>query len=312
VDQVGIFFIVEPGKLEYQVEIFVKSLRLFGGIENDLPIYCFQPRKSGQLSKRTLQLFDENRVVFEKINLNKAFFFYPLANKILAGEYFEKKYGHRFERIIFFDSDFLVQGTIQKLVDLFKPIGLTPEFISTWAITKESKLGLQWQIVMDRLSLKTEDFWETSSSFDARSILTYYNGGLICTLSKLMLFSKWKNSFMKIMKDPRVLRLDHNEFYFLEMASLAGTLVKERLKDDIEELPLTFNFPLELTVNHLENASLIHYMDYFTTNDFRSLPLNQGLMTIIEQALKNKREQPHWVRFFQILKYQYFKLRLLL
>lgn len=309
-EKVGIFFIVEPGRLEYQVEILVKSLRLYGGISDELPVYCFQPRKSGRLAKRTLQLFDEYNVVFEKVNLNKKFFFYPLANKILTGKYFEKEYGSRFDRIIFFDSDFLIQGPIELLLTLPKEIGLTPEFVSTWAIRDGAHPGPMWQIVLDQLLLQSKDFWKTTSSVHQQSILAYYNGGLICTQPKVQLFQKWMGSFEKVMSDLRILGLDHNEFYFLEMGSLAGTVVKQLDKKQVQELPLEVNFPLELAQDDLEKAAAVHYMDYFTSFGFKDLPLKTDLKEIIQEAINYKREAPRWVNFIQILAYQLFKIKL--
>lgn len=310
VNKVGIFFIVEPGRLEYQVEIFVKSLRQEGGIPTELPIYCFQPRKSGKLSRRTFQLFDENNVIFEKINLNKKFFFFPLANKILTGAYFEKKYGMLFERIIFFDSDFLIQRAVENLITGSKPIGLTPEFVSTWAIKEGSKPSLMWRIILDQLSLNTDDFWYTKTFVDDQSILAYYNSGLISTQPNLSLFTKWLGSFYQVMKDPRILKLDPNAFYFLEMGSLAATLVKTWNKNDIQELPPDLNLPLELTLEGVEKAAFVHYMDYFTSFDFRSLSIKNELKKMIGEAIKNKQEAPWWVRFLQIFQFQFFKLRL--
>lgn len=310
VNEVGIFFIVEPGKLEYQVEIFVRSLRLNGGIAPELPIYCFQPRKSGKLAARTYQLFAQHNVVFEKINLNSSFFFYPLANKILTGSYFEKKYGLRFEQIIFFDSDFLVQGSIQPLFNQSKPIKLAPEFVSTWAIKAGEVPGKMWDLVLNRLSLSPQDFWEIRASQDHERILAYFNGGLICTHSNLKLFAKWWSSFLEVLKDPKVLQLNYKDFYFLEMATLAGTLAKAQLKENIEELPLSCNFPLELTQEDMEKATLIHYMDYFTQHTYSSLSLRHNCFSIVKEALEHRKNAPWWVRPLQIWKFQLFKLKL--
>lgn len=312
-EKVGIFFIVEPGKLEYQAEILVKTLRKFGEFPIEYPIFAFQPRKSGKLSKRTFLLFQEWNVTFEKVNLNKKYFFYPLANKVLTAAYFEKKYGGKFDLLAFFDTDILIVSSIAELFSIRTKIGIAPVHTSSFLALNvgTKKPPLLWQIIMEQMQLSIDQFWTTKSLSDNKEILHYYNSGLVLMPSNLSHFQLNCSYFNKVMCDSRILNLDYTSFYFIEQACLSASLILKNTREFFRELNIYHNYPIEETQKDLEKATVVHYQHHFNNqHNIELLPFDEKIKESIRTLHNFKSLRKWWVRPKEILVFQFFKLKL--
>ena len=308
-NKVGIFFIVEPGTLENRAEILVKSLRTFGGLDPSYSLYAFQPRRSGALKRQTYELFKRNQVVFEKVNLNRKFFFYPVANKIMAGAYFEHRFP-QYESVIFLDTDVLVAAPIEELIS-HNHIKVSPPVD---AAHLETLLGEEpdpfWKLAFSTFGLSLADFWETTTLSDQKKIYSYFSSGVVSYPRKKYLFSQLEEMLFKLFSQREILQVPFIKLFFTDQVLLACHLAMNKMQDEVTELPIEWNYPICLTTSNLENAKIIHFQDFFEKNSTEIMPehirqLMQGIRTSVTK-------KPAWLRCKEILRYQLFKLALFL
>jgi len=303
VSSVGIFFIVEPGRLEQQAHILVRTLRKFGNLSTNHVLHAFQPRTSGTISKSTKEFFEKNNVIFEKINLNKKFFFYPLANKILVGDYFEKKFSY--DRNLFLDTDLIIYDSINYLFQNDKKIAIAPVHQKGIGIGSD-EISEIWKIIFEILDIKIRDTWQVKSLIDQKTLAHYFNTGVISYQSSRSIFKHTKSYLERVMKDSRVLKLPYSDFYFIEQILLSCVIAKTFKKEEIDLLPIEYNYPIELTAEKIDASKIIHFQDYFENNGLSAVL--QKVAEIIHDLDKGSKKKHWWVRFREILSYQLFKL----
>ena len=81
---------VERGRLEDQTILLCRSIRRFGGVYRDAPIYLFQPRPGMDVSERTLAVLCELGAVHISEPLNLDFSDEGTLNKIFVCAYAER------------------------------------------------------------------------------------------------------------------------------------------------------------------------------------------------------------------------------
>jgi hypothetical protein len=306
VNDIGIFFVVEPGKLEYQARVLVKSLRDYGGIDQITPVYAFQPRQSGRITPQTRRFFKDHHVIFEKVNLNKGTYFYPVANKIYAGAHFESTFSSSFKKYLFLDTDLLIQSSLMHLLNTPYKIAVAPAHTSKGLALTDPRLSELWKLVFEIMEVSLDQFWKTRSLFDNQSIYHYYNSGFIFYDPAALLFTKMLEAYKRVISSKQIRKVPYRDFYFLDQVILACLLARDFKRDDVLELPISYNYPLELTQKNIQNAHVIHYQDYFEKNDASEL-LGHHLKNLVQPIQNKVFRKSLTVRIREILSYQFFK-----
>lgn len=309
-NRVGICFNIEPGRLENQAKVLVRSIRKFG--EFQTTIYAFQPRRSGKLSDSTKQLFKEYNVIFEKVELNKRYYFNRMANKVLVPAYFETKYCDDYDTIAYFDTDLLINKPLKPLFDIQNKILVATIHVASYsAISREEKESDLWNLILDHLQITTEDLFHVTSTYDQKEIYQYFNGGLWIIPSKFRFFSKLKSHYFTILENKKALRLSPREYFFIDQVLFSVLLAKEKLNKSVHVLSKYYNYPLELTQKDVNNAHIIHFQDYFTNYSYVQLSISDEVKTLIEESYKKIQKSRWWLRYREILSYQVYKISFL-
>ncbi len=312
INTTGICFNVEPGYLEGQAKLLVDSIRTFGGIDMEVPLYAFQPRMSGNLDKSTLSFFESHNVVFQKLPLNKHLFFHPMANKVVMPAYFEANCPDHIETIALFDTDLLFVNKLSQLFEIQnKAFALSPAFSSKFsAIIIDKRPSKIWQIVFEYLNITLDDFWTLKTLIENETIYHYYSGGIIISKKDRNLFSQLWNLYLKIFDDKRLLSISYKEKFFLEQILIAAYLAKNYDESAISKIGKSYHYPLEQMPGDANNANILHYQDYFYDTPPDQWVVSNEVSTMVKKHLHfPKQPKSKVLRAREIMSYQWFKIK---
>ncbi len=272
---VAFIICTEKGLLEKKSLLFAKSLRKFGGLLKDAPIYSLSPRAGKDISKSTKEKFIGLNVIHEHHNLNRDYDDYGLANKVVACTYFEKQLEE--EILIFCDSDQVVLGDLAILAKCSADIAL--QYVAKKGIGSNGndENAAYWNKLYNFCEVEKQQFIELA---DGQRMLQYFNSGLIVVKREIGLFQKWNNNFNKVMQEE--LQPSQGRF-FVEQSVFSATV--SSLKRSIKVLPVGYNFNLfkhskiDEAVVKIESGKikLLHYHTAFDGQNFFEIPKNISL-----------------------------------
>lgn len=262
----AVYFIVEK-HLERQAAALIESLKRSGTTDKRVA-FALNPRGQ-KLSRRMLGLLNSNQIIYDESRICTAYDFYPLANKIFAWAHFEKKYGGSFDSSLYLDTDVLVAQDPESIFEQMNgyQLALSPVFQSKSAWPAGDAPPPLWAKLLGHFAVKPGSFWTVRSVVDCREIYTYFNSGVVFhKLQNQTFFHSLRVKFERLMDYRHIKSLDYFSRYFLEQASLSAHIVDHLQKNEVLELPVQFNYPLEAYENleeqkkhELRKVAIIHY-----------------------------------------------------
>nr|NQU92416.1 hypothetical protein [Bacteroidota bacterium] len=279
-DNIELIICTERGSLESMSKLLVYSLREFGGRFRNTPIYSYQPRKRFKISRKTLKFFEKYQVEYIDLDLNKAFDYYPLANKPLVCRHREENTNS--EILVFLDSDVFFLNEPSEFIDFQNAdVVLRPvDRKGIGTLGKDDANSDYWDQMYKLLNVKVQR--KVTSTIDNNSILEYYNTGHIITKTANGLFNAWLSNFIVLMKNG--LRPLKEGNYFVEQSTFSATVSQLELK--VKLLGKYYNSPIHRQINttnidyHIDNFDklvTVHYHKIFKLNIGKN-PLHEHLI----------------------------------
>lgn len=279
----AIIFCVEKGLLEQQAILLVSSYLKYAQNKN-IQLFAFSPRQDFQPDKITINFLKKNNVIHNSEPLNIDFLDYPIANKILCCEYFERNY-RNYNSVIFLDTDtaFLNNFKFDDFINsglYLKPVGHKGPG-SSGTDDENDEFWLSIFKLFD-LPLPPVSFKTTIKNIPIRG---YFNAGLIWSVNLPDFFKQWKIDFLTILESdirpPGFVSKDGNDFRCLDQVALAVTA--SRYENELNILPTGYNFhipfkPIIVSENNPEFKDLVHihyhkwfqhpgFLDYVTSDE---------------------------------------------
>jgi len=280
-----IIICTEKGVLENMSKILITSIRKFGGVFSNCPIYSFQPRKAQKVSQQTKRFFEDNQVEFIDLELNKKYAYYPLANKQMVCAWAERNLNS--EILVFLDSDVVVFDEPKEFLVVKKnEVRVNPVALKGIGSNGQNDgNSTYWESLYKKVGVKTKKYIKTL--VDKELILEYWNTGHISTRRENGLFNEWNKNLQDVLSQKLI---PSNGLFFAEQATFAATV--SSLELEVRPFGKKYNYHLlkrSKIINPIEIVSL-HYHDIFekgeipnqlkksisrTKNDWLDLMLNE-------------------------------------
>lgn len=271
-----IIICTESGYLEAMSELLVWSLRNFGGVYKDTPVYSYQPRKSFKISKRTERFFEDHKVKIIDENLNSKFPLYPLANKPLAAAHRESRSNAK--NLIFLDSDIFFLNEPANLLQfddcdlILRPVDHKNIGIEHF----EDANATYWRQLYELLDISEIRRVRTTGSNE--EILEYYNSGHIVTRRETGLFNQWKENFLKVMQSGLK---PTDDLFYVEQSVFSATVTQMKLK--VKLLEDRYNHPISFLKSR--SGSMTDFVEPVSIHYHKDF-INENAMNPIENLLK--------------------------
>ena len=276
-ETLGIIIVIEQGDLEQKTKLLIESIRTFGGEIKDAHIWTVKPRRGKSLTDETIRFLKEKKVEYIDIDLNKKWYLYGFANKIYASAYIEQKFGATYETLVFLDCDTLVVNSVEKnILANGINVAIKPAEEKFIEISRDDEITPFWEMIFHICNVNPDDVWTVTTTVDQKKILACFNAGVIFTRAKTKLFQKWLANFNRLMLDARVYQLIYTEFYLLEQAILAATIVKTLKVEQVKLLDNRYNFPFHFydripEQDKFKDIKILHYHHLFQEDPVKNL-----------------------------------------
>jgi hypothetical protein len=230
--------------------LLVESIRAFSGALANAPIKCYAPQYGKELSRDTKsRLTDLNATVIPfDIDIEVARFFF--AADIQAAWLAESTFAGKTELLVWLGSNTIVlQEPEAFLLSDDKNLGYRPVHHTNVGSIFDSPLDSFWILVYDYCSVPGERIFPMETHVDGKVIRPYFNAGIIITRPEKGLMKKWHDTFFEVYQKPELRVLyekDERYVIFIHQALLSGIILNMFRRDEIQELPYDYNYPLNL------------------------------------------------------------------
>jgi hypothetical protein len=275
--RLGFVIIIEHGELESKTTLLVESIRRLPVLQ-DCPIYVVQPRPGALPSRATFDILDQQDVRYVYANLNRTWRHHAFMNKIYASAWIESFVENTLETLVYLDADVILTRAPEGLALTGEEVvAVAP--IAEWQAGKvgqlvEKPLTPYWKLIYDICGVKELPEWEVTTIIDGLRIFPYFNSGVVAVQPAQGIFRLWQESMERLAQDERVHQFAANtrEFFFLDQASLAGTLLARFSREQIRVLNHRYNYPLPahhllpdgVRGSALDDISIVHYHTLFS------------------------------------------------
>jgi hypothetical protein len=226
---------VAAGPLAAQSELFVESLRRWGGGLSGAPVYAFTSPDDAPGSE-TIGRLEALGATHVDLDLSGRHRDPPVLNKVYVCAWAERELDHR--TLAFSDTDTVILNEPRELVEgewivAAKPVGSSRSGGSKGPGKRNERF---WQRMYRELGVRSEP-WVTSV-VDRKRIRAYWNTGLVAARREAGLFGTWERALERLFAKDLVFRKP------VLMEQLAWSAVTADHHERIWELPDPYNYPL--------------------------------------------------------------------
>lgn len=227
-----------------QAVVLIKSLRQFGGMYNDCPVYIALGDTT-DFSARSLKL---SGVHLLSLPLDKATAGYPLAIKAFAAALIERTVPATVHTLAWFDPETIVLGPLHDLeLDQFD-MAIRPVFkVNNIGLAAEAEPDAYWSGILSTVGLEIKQMPLVETIIDGKTIRAYYNCEIFSVNPRLGIMQQWAKALTPLLHDDRYQKTACTGFFnklFLHQAVLSAVAVARVPTDRIRSFPLTCAYPL--------------------------------------------------------------------
>ena len=243
----GFVAIIEHGSLEQKALLLVKSIRRFLKDVERYPILIVRPRTGPEINNFTRGKLHElgARYIFEPRNV--AWRHHPFANEAYGAAIAEEVLLNDVETLVYLDSDIVcLQDPSSLTLTDEKDVAIAPvDFSQAGANKYGEPINDFWKLIFDLNSPRSDAMKSCTTRVDKVEILPYFNSGVVVVRPEVGIFLKWRDSFERLRRSSFLGRYSplSNEFFFIDQALLASSILSIVPEERTILLDPRFNFP---------------------------------------------------------------------
>ncbi|MDK9700624.1 MAG: hypothetical protein OEM52_10815 [bacterium] len=276
---------------ELEALLMAESIRTFGGLYANAPIWWMIPADDVHYQPKDLARIDSFRITIHRFPLDVTVRKLPFAAKTVAAGHAEAAAANQCETLVWLDCDVLLLQSPDPLqLPSKKVLGCRPVDLANISALANEPLPLYWSIIYQACGSEVVPHQVSLiSSIDRQSILPHWNAGCIAARPERKLLQTWSRNFLAIHPMEQLqefYRHDRRYAIFAHQAILAGTILAMTTAEERIALPNDVNFPLHLweridqtmRIPKLDEFVMVRYDNLATTSDWiDSYPMSDTL-----------------------------------
>lgn len=236
--------------LDVETLIFVASIRQFAGPLSDSPIWMFIPRSRNEIPRNIKERFVSLDVKIIPFSVNPEFRKFPFTTYVFATARAESFVKDKTEILAWLLPDTLIMNTPKHfLLKREKNLGYRPVHHTLVGSIYNDPIDPFWDLIYRKCNVTNDKVFPMKTHVDHNTIRPYFNAGFLIVRPEMGLCQSWWKRFKKLYRDP-----SFEEFYqkdkrysiFMHQAILAGVILSNMEKKELQELPFSYNYPLHL------------------------------------------------------------------
>lgn len=291
---------VYPGTpAETDVVLLVESIRTFAGAFRDVPLWCFVPAYGKVMTPSIRNRVRDLNVTLLPFDMEKTALRFPFVADARAAALAETRARTRTERLVWLSPNTLV---LQEPRHFFIPenehLAYRPVHHTLIGSPYDEPLDRFWKKIYRYCHVPDDNIFPMTTHVDNKIIRPYFNAGILVTRPQAGLLESWCDTFLRLYQHDEFRELyEYDERYtiFMHQAVLSGVILSCYTREQLHELPPTYNYPLHLydedvTPNRpslLEELVTVRHEGFYMDPEWpEKMPAGKNLKTWIETVLE--------------------------
>ena len=255
-------------KSEINAVLFLRSIRAFGGEFSDCPVWFFVPKIAESPTSVTSEIFSELKAEVFQFDGIRGTDDFPFIGDSIAAAFAENKAMKSNKLLAWLAANTLILGEPKAFyLAENKALGYRPVHHKLIGSPWREPIDEFWKWVYDYCGVSSNSLFPMVGHIDGHRIRPYFNAGSIVLRPQHMVLQSWKDTFLEGYNDPRLQHFySRNEKYaiFVHQAILSGVILSRLRREELVELPATYNYPLHLFFDDITNDRRNTLDEYIT------------------------------------------------
>jgi hypothetical protein len=234
-----------------RIRLLVDSLKDFGGDVFKPPLLVLHPVSLDVTVQdaRLLTLPDVHMVPF-RISSEEIHF--PLAVVAIGAAAAEREAGNAGSLVWMLEDTFVLKSPPALVLPVQAQYGYRPVHITNIGSVWKDPPDRFWAAIYRHCQVNPDRLFPMETCLRDNTIRPYFNAGLQVTRPRNGLFSRWCELFRGLYRHPDFtpFLLDPTYRVFMHQAVLAGAVLSSFARDQLHELPESYNYPLHLHTDY--------------------------------------------------------------
>ncbi len=267
---------------EVQTLILVKSLRQFGGVMADIPVWIGVPYGHEMAS----EVFDKLTTLDVRIvpfDIDEKLLRFPFGAKTIAAAYVEAEAEKNGLALAWHDRTGMIRQAPQAFhLPEGRRLGFRPTDIANIGVPADQPLTPFWKDICTHFNISKDALTPIRTVIDETLIHLYINAGLLVVRPEQGILRQWAENLAESYMLPKfVAHYQEKQLYgvFMHQAALTAAVVQITRPEERQILPENylfsvdnfFNYPEEKRPASLDEIITGRFHDFFNLQDWESL-----------------------------------------
>lgn len=237
-----------PG-LDIYTPLFAASIRMFGGILSECPVWVLIPQFEDDISEETRKLVSLDVTVIP-FKIDPDVLKFPFAGYVRAAATAESLAKGKTKFLAWIGLDTVViNEPALFLLDKSKIVGFRPVHHTVIGSIYEEPLDPFWELIYYKCHVSEDKIFPMKTHVDHNTLRPYFNAGHLIVRPEKCTLCTWWDYFKRLHRDPcfeEYYKRDELYSIFFHQAILTGVILSTTKRQELQELPFTYNYPLHL------------------------------------------------------------------
>ncbi|MFX0050400.1 MAG: hypothetical protein ACFFAJ_03135 [Candidatus Hodarchaeota archaeon] len=281
--------------LDIETQIFVASIRQFAGTLSDSPIWIFTPRSENEIPHNIKERFQGFGVKIISFKIDPEIRKFPFASYVFATATAELFAKDKIKILAWMLPDTLIINEPKHfLLERDKYLGYRPVHHTLVGSIYNEPIDPFWELLYRKCNVTEEKIFPMKTHVDHNTLRPYFNAGFLIVRPEKGLLQSWWKYFKKLYPDPsfkEFYKKDERYSIFIHQAALAGVILSTMQKQELQELPFSYNYPLHLyhecpNEYRPENINDLITVRYENTEWLEKVPIQEPLKNWLKNQIK--------------------------
>ncbi|MHA2379957.1 MAG: hypothetical protein ACXADS_11840 [Candidatus Thorarchaeota archaeon] len=230
--------------------LLTESIRAFGGAMAQIPIWCFTPDNESSVSITFKKRLESLEAALIPVELERETLEFAFAGHVQAAANAESKAMGQAQSLVWLAPNTLVlQEPRAYLLQSGKSLGYRPVHHKLLGSDYGEPLDEFWTLIYDHCGVREDRVFPMRTQVEDIAIRPYFNAGSLVVDPGTKIMRTWLDTFFRIFQKPEYQRFynqDSRYEIFMHQAVLSGVILSNLVVEQMEELPLRYNYPLNL------------------------------------------------------------------
>ncbi len=284
-------FAYSSGVEDIETLVLAESIREFAGRFSNAPIWLFTLKNLEEISEERRVKLESLNVTIKQIKVDEKKAEFPFVDHVCAAAQAEEEAVGITRNLVYLGTNAIViQEPKEFILEEGINLGFRPVHHKLIGSDYEEPIDSFWGIIYQKCSVTEDKIFPMKTHVDGSVLRPYINSGYLIVKPERGFLRKWWEYYQKLYYLPLF-----SEFYekddlyvtFIHQAVLSGIFLSYLSKEEILELPFTYNYPINLYHESPDEFKPESFNDLVTAryylgklinpDDFEKLPFHEPL-----------------------------------